>query len=116
VRTIITHPLNKRNQKAKERKFAQGIIRRGLTQSIRGTAVFVYNKNRGYPHLSITFGSLSNAFYLALAKAPSHKNVLHALQQGLFQVIMLHEDTPESVVRWVVKFFNECFDGAEALG
>jgi hypothetical protein len=112
-RTIETHELNKRNQKAKEKRFCNGIIKRGLAQSARGDPIFVHSKQRALPHLAITFGSLSNAFYMAAAKSRC-QNVLHATQKGLEGVTMLHEDSPPSVIRWVVNFFNEFFDGAEA--
>ena len=78
-KTIETHSLNKRNQKAKEKRFCKGIIKRGLAQSARGDPVFVHSKERALPHLAITFGSLTNAFYMA-ASMSSCQNVLHAKQ------------------------------------
>jgi hypothetical protein len=111
---IETHPLNKRNQKAKERRFAMGIIKRGLIQSARGDPIMVFSKQRQPPHLAITFGSLANAFYLAFSVKPTNPNVLDAKTRGLESVVMLHEDTPPSVIRWCINFFNEFFDGAEA--
>jgi hypothetical protein len=44
--TITTHDMNKRNQRGKEKKFCRGIIKRGLSQSVRGDVValdFAYN-------------------------------------------------------------------------
>ncbi len=83
TRTIDTHPGNKRNQKAKERRFCKGIICRGLSQAVRGDPIMIYNGDRKLPHLAITFGSLSNAFYAAVKLAPTCKNVIHAREQGL---------------------------------
>lgn len=111
---IVTHSLNKRNQKMKERRFAGSIIRRGLAQSARGDPVMVYNKDRKPPHGAITFGSLTNAFFLAKSWRPLHPNVLDAVKRGLEAVVMLHEDMPPVIIRWVINFFNSFFDGAEA--
>ncbi len=32
---------------------------------------------------------------------------------GLQNVVVLHEDTPPAVLRWVIKFYNDFFDGGE---
>ncbi len=65
LRTIETHSMNKRNQRGREKKHCRGIIKRGLSQSVRGDPVIVFKKDRTLPHQAITFGSLSNAFYEA---------------------------------------------------
>ena len=46
----------------------------------------------------------------SVSKAPT---VLHATEKGLEGVVVLHEHTPQDVIRWIVRFFNEFFDGGE---
>jgi hypothetical protein len=51
--------------------------------------------------------------YEAVKMAPESKYVKQAVDSGLESVTMLHEDTPPSVIRWIIGYFNEFFDGAE---
>ena len=52
-RMIQTHPLNKRSQKSKERRFCKSIIKRGLAQSARGDPIMVFSEGRAGPLLAI---------------------------------------------------------------
>ena len=55
----------------------------------------------------VSWGTLSQAFYLAHTMEPENKHVVAALSAGLTVAFVLHEHTSEDVIVWLRKNHNQ---------
>lgn len=97
VRNVIRHPNNKRYQKSMHLKCKRSLQHRGWMGSCRGECLLVYGRNREPPMLAVGGGTMTDAFYEALAEDTNNDNIMlqMSLANGL-EARVFHEDC------WVV--------------
>ncbi len=54
----------------------------------------------------VSWGTLSQAVYLAYEREPKNNNARESIAAGLSRVSIFREDTPEDVILWLKDFHN----------
>ena len=67
----------------------------------------------GQPRGLLTFGTLTEAFYRAHARAPENKMVQHTLEKGLTCSVVLNRRTPLHILWWLRGYHNKFHGGSE---
>ena len=68
-------PLQQPGEHSVVATYAAGIAEKGIVPGVRGEGWFVWSKNRALPALAVSFGTLSDAAYLAFEKYPDSRYV-----------------------------------------
>ena len=85
---------------------------RGIVEGARGELEpVVRTALRSGPMRALTFGSLCEAFYAALADEPEYKNLRNTLET-LLECRILHRSTPPSILKHLINLHNRFHAGA----
>ncbi len=110
-KALARHPVNDRMQASTLRKYKDQVLRHEVVQGVRGEP-WIVDANAGEPKWLLTYGTLTNAIYLANEEMPSNAQVVMTLNQGLRDCLIFRKDTPLDVLRWLRDYHNRFHQGA----
>ena len=111
-RKIWRAQCNQRRQRATTGKYKKSVLARGIVPGVRGDAFFTLSPENLEPFDAVTFGSLTDSFYLAAAEDPKNGYIKHIIENGI-ECWVLDGRMPETVKEWVKFYHNKFHCGSE---
>ena len=105
-RGVERHPLNARQHASVKQSYIQSVKLRGIVEGVRGE-MWAVESPQGEAVRALSFGSLSEAFYEAIAGEPENMQLLNTARKGL-EARLLSAKTPASVLSYLVHVRNRC--------
>ena len=113
---IVRHQHNQRAHAGIKRGYIKSCQSRGIVEGVRGEAWLTeptpdaYGRRSG-PFHALTYGSLCEAYFAALAQDPGNPNLHRTLGRGLEARIFSHK-MPDCITKYLVKMHNRFHGGA----
>lgn len=108
---VSRHPLNQRSHAVVKEQYVQSILTKGNVVGVRGIPWAVPAKSEG-EYFLLSYGTLAEALYEALARERGNAFVQHALKLGLPGATIFHPRTPSDVLSYLKCLHNEFHAGA----
>ena len=119
VRNIERSIYNGRQQDGVRAEYVKSTKLRGIVENVRGEPwmqqrgdlVNGGNDGKFASYYALSFASLTEAFFTALAQEPQNQNLMLTLSRGL-ECRIIHAKTPPSVCRYLVNLHNRFHSGS----
>ena len=115
TKLLARHPLNNRDQRQVLEQYIDNVLENGLLASVRGQAWAVECQSDG-DHQSyhlLTFGTLTEAVYEAVTRAPDNPLVIASVKSGITNALVINKRTPKDVLEWLRDYHNEFHNGSK---
>ena len=111
ARAITRHPLNMRNIGKVLEEIVQSMLENGWLMCVSNRPIMMATENSEV-FTAVGAGSRTDSFYIALERAPQNKLIQACLKHKLQDAVILHKDTPEDVVNFLVVRHNDFHSGS----
>ena len=98
-RNIVRHAKNSRRQDTVVNEYVRSVQQKGIIRGVRGEAWLLAPSSELGAYEALTFGTLSDAFYIAMARDDHlmYPNLMHTAQYGLDALVLDHR-TPDAIL------------------
>ena len=106
------HPLNNREQAAVVESYVGGLLEHGVVQGVRGAAWAIQDEANPEQYFLLSWGTLSDAMYVAVQRDPHNKQLKSSLATGIPACTVFHPRTPKDVVKHLITSHNDFHHGS----